>query len=495
MTSPSPTDQSPSSEAASLGQEMGKIILSPKPNTARLHQAMERLQQLGHEHRMTALAEIRKKAKENPNHPLASQLDGPPSRKYLANIKMLKEAAAHSHVDNNVEIQKAEKKLLEIMALASDRQRLIAHMLPVGAPLIDPQLLGQEIEKFAHTKHEPLASRYADWLGADLSGKNLDGANLQGAFLDGANLEGTSLVGANLENVSLVGANLSNAVLTGANLKGANLGGAYLTNTKLDKANLNEVIFDRAILDGTDCQGATMTETSFLGVQAISANFTDTDLSKSKWLGINKDADLEAIAKNLDFEKAISPLHIGGINFNGANLSFAILLGCVANDGIKMSKANLTKASFQLCSFNKADFSYAQFSNTSVVFGTSMTKSNFYNASIAASFFRGADLSQSNFHLARLDKSNFSLSNMTNCSVIQVSGSGTRFDRANLTNATFLSSKLIGGVFRNANISGTCFDDSNLTHADFSKSTATKATTFINANLSRALFTKSKSIQ
>ena len=172
MTSPSPTDQSPSSEAASLGQEMGKIILSPKPNTARLHQAMERLQQLGHEHRMTALAEIRKKAKENPNHPLASQLDGPPSRKYLANIKMLKEAAAHSHVDNNVEIQKAEKKLLEIMALASDRQRLIAHMLPVGAPLIDPQLLGQEIEKFAHTKHEPLASRYADWLGADLSGKN-----------------------------------------------------------------------------------------------------------------------------------------------------------------------------------------------------------------------------------------------------------------------------------------------------------------------------------
>jgi uncharacterized protein YjbI with pentapeptide repeats len=84
---------------------------------------------------------------------------------------------------------------------------------------------------------------------------------------------------------------------------------------------------------------------------------------------------------------------------------------------------------------------------------------------------------------------------MTNCSVIQVSGSGTRFDRANLTNATFLSSKLIGGVFRNANISGTCFDDSNLTHADFSKSTATKATTFINANLSRALFTKSKSIQ
>lgn len=218
----------------------------------------------------------------------------------------------------------------------------------------------------------------------------------------------------------MVGANLSNAVLTGANLEGANLGSAYLTNTKLDQANLNEVIFDKAFLDGTDCQGATMIETSFLGIQAISANFTDANLSKSKWLGINMDTDIEAIAKNLDLEKAISPLNIGGINFNGANLSFVIMLGCVANDGIRMSKANLIKASFQRCNFNKADFSNSQFSNTNVVLGTSITRSNFTNANISASFFRGADLSQSNFHLARLDKSNFSLSNMTNCSVIQV---------------------------------------------------------------------------
>jgi len=491
MTDSSPTNQPPGSEAASLGQEVGGLLLAPKINTVRLHQAVERLQQLGHEHRIAALAEIRKKAKENPTHPLALQLDGPPSRKYLANVKLLKEAAVNSHVDNKAELEKLEKKLKELTDFASQRQRLIAHMLPVGAPLINPQLLGQRIEKFAHSKHAPRASLYADWLGADLSRKNLDGANFQGAFLDGANLEGTSLIGANLKNVTLVGANLSNAVFTGANLKGANLGGANLTNTKLDKANLNEVIFDKAFLDGADCQGSNMIETTFMGIQAISANFSEANLKRSKWLGINKDADLEEISKSLNIDKAISPIDIGGINFTGANLSFAIMLGCVANDGIKMSKVNLRKASLQRCSFVKADFSYAQFANTNVVMETSIRQSNFTNAIMTASFFRGADLSQSSFHLARLDKSNFSLTNMTNCSAIQISGSATHFERANLTNATFLSSKLVGGIFRNANLSGTCFDDCDLTHSDFSKSTITESTAFINANLSRALLPSS----
>lgn len=490
MTDPSSTSQPPGNEAVSLGQEMGEIFLSPSPNVARLHAVTQRLQQLGHQHRMTALAEVHKKAKENPNHPLASQLAGPPSRKYLANIKALQEAAKHSHVDNKLELKKVEQQLMEIMELASSRQRLVAHMLPVGMPLMEPQLLGQKIEEFTHTEHGSLAARYADWLGADLSGKNLDGADLQGAFLDGANLKGTSLVGANLENTTLVGANLSNADLTNANLKGANLGGAYLHNTKFCKANLESVIFDKAYLDGTDCQAANMSKSSFLGLQAISANFTDANLTQSKWLGINADADLEKLMNSLDINEMITPLNIGGINFSGANLSYVTMLACIASNGVMMAKVNLTRTTLQHCNFHQADFSGAQFSGTNVVVGSNMTESNFSGAIISASFFRGANLSQSNFHLARLDKTNFSLTNMTNCSAIQVSASATHFDRADLTDATFLSSKMVGAIFRNANLAGTCFDDCDLTHADFSKATTTKSTTFINANLSRALLSQ-----
>ena len=50
---------------------------------------------------------------------------------------------------------------------------------------------------------------------------------------------------------------------------------------------------------------------------------------------------------------------------------------------------------------------------------------------------------------------------------------------------------MIGAAFRNSNLTGTCFDDCDLTHADFSRAKTTESTTFINANLSRALLPQS----
>lgn len=484
---------SPAAEASKLGEEVGVIMLSPKPNLVRLNELIKRLKELGDQQRKTALEAIRKKAKDNPKHPLATQLDGPPSRKYLPNIAALRSAEVNLkgiHLNN---LKNTEKNLTKALGIASARYRLTAHMMPVGLPLKNPEVIGQYIEQFASTTHDANASLFADWLGADLTGKNLNGAQLSGAFLDGAKLVGASLVGANLENATLVGADLTDADLSQANLKGANLGCAILKNTKLSKANLQGVIFDKAIMDGLDCQDTNMFKSSFLGIKCLSANFTNANLTQSKWMEMNFDVELEKLNPSIDsLDKMLLPLDIGGIDFTGANLSFALMLGCVAKNGIKMTKVNLAKASLQRCEFNKADFSGAQFASTNVVLGSTMTKTNFVGASITASFFREANLSESNFHLARLDKTNFSLANMTNCSLIQTSGSGTHFERANLTNATFLSSALVGGVFRNANISGTCFDDCDLTHADFSRAKTTESTTFINADLSRALLPQSR---
>ena len=493
LPTPAPTSLTPADESSKLGEELGAILVSPKPDVIRLNHLMQQLKELGDQQRKSALAEVRKKAKENPKHPLATQLDGPPSRKYLPSIKSIQEVAEHTHGKEKTTYQMSEKNLRKALAVASSRQRLIAHMLPVGLPLADPQLLGKKVEGFAHSQHAPNASLYADWLGANLSGKNLDGANLQGAFLDGANLQDASLIGANLENTTFVGANLSNTDLTKANLKGANLGGARLHNTKLHGANLEQVIFDKAYLDGVDCQDANMTKTSFLSIQCFGViNFTNANLSYSKWTGIDMEADLEKIsAKSPSINDVILPMDIGAINFTGANLSFAIMLGCTAKKGISMAKVNFSKASLQRCCFIEGDFSGAEFISTNVVLGSTMEKSNFVGAKINASFFHGANLSQSNFHLASLDKTNFSLANMQNCSLIQVSAAGSHFERASLFNATFLSSKMVGAIFRNANLTGACFDDCDLTHADFSKATSAKSPTFINANLSRALLPSS----
>lgn len=479
---------SPADEATKLGAELGAILVSAKPDSVRLNQLMQRLKELGDQQRKSVIAEVRKKAKEKPGHPLATQLDGPPSRKYLPNIKSIQEVAKHTPGKDKSMYQQSEKNLKKALAVASSRQRLIAHMLPVGLPLADPKLIGKHVEDFVHSHHATNASIYADWLGADLSGKNLDGANLQGAFLDGANLQGASLIGANLENATLVGANLSNTNFTRANLKGVNLGHSHLHNTKLCGANLEEVIFDKAHLDGLDCQSANMTKASFLSIQCNSANFTNANLSYSKWTGINMDADLEKISTKIpSVDDIILPMEIGGINFTGANLSFAIMLGCTAKKGIRMAKVNFSKASLQRCRFIEGDFSGAQFISTNVVLGSTMKKSNFESAKISACFFHGANLSQSNFHLASLDKTNFSLANMANCSLIQVSAAGSHFERANLLDATFLSSKMVGAIFRNASLTGTCFDDCDLTHSDFSKAKAARLPTFINANLSKAL--------
>lgn len=482
----------PGEEASQLGEELGSILVSEKPDVARLNALMQRLMELGNIQRKKAFEEIRKKAKSNPNHPLSTQLDGPPSRKYLPNIRSIREVASHTVGANKEQYLKTEKNLLNALAVASSRYRLMAHMMPIGLPLQSPQLLGDQIESFVKSKQASKSPIYADWLGADLSSRELDGANLQGAFFDGANFQGVSLVGANLENVSLAGANLSHANLTGANLKGANLGCANLFGTNLRDANLEGAIFDKATFEGLDCQGANMNKASFLSIHAISANFSNANLTHSKWTGINLDADMENMgAKAPSIDDVILPMDIGGIDFSGADLSFATLLGCVAKDGIQFTAANLSKASLQRCHFKKADFSKATFSSSSVVLGSTISESDFSSASITASFFHGANLSHSNFHLARLDKSNFSLTNMRGCSAIQVSASGSHFERANLTNVTFLSSKMVGAIFRNANVSGTCFDDCELTHADFSRASAASLPTFINANLSRVLFPSS----
>ena len=482
-----------SAEAKALGKEMGEILLSANPNLARLSEIMKRLKEIGDEHRKDVFASIKKKAQEKSPSPKISMLQGPPSRRFAETLKILRNAEHGVTGERLAKLQQSQKDLLAVLVASSERYRSTVHMSQIGMPLKDPKMIGDQVERYINSTHTANSAKFIDWLGADLSNRNLDGANLAGAFLDGAKLINTSLKGANLHNATLASADLSGADLTDADLRGVNFGEATFINTKVLKANLEGAIFDKAVLDGVDFEGSNMKNTSFIASQCLEGNFSQVDLTGSKWLGIDLNADLEKFSGKIptNIDDAIKPIDIGGLNFTGADLSFAMLLGCTAKNGIQMSHVNFSKASLQRCIFNGADFTKAKFASTNVILGSVMKKSNFEDAIISASFFRAVNLTQSNFHMARLDKTNFSLANMTNCSAIQVSAAGCRFERANLTNATFLSSKMVGAAFRNSNLTGTCFDDCDLTHADFTKAKTTQSTTFINANLSRALLPQS----
>lgn len=92
----------------------------------------------------------------------------------------------------------------------------------------------------------PMASRnlkYANLIGANLSGAKLIVASLSFTNLSGAKLIGANLSGANLSGAKLIVANLSGANLSDANLSDASLRGAYLSDANLNDANVNNAQF------------------------------------------------------------------------------------------------------------------------------------------------------------------------------------------------------------------------------------------------------------
>jgi len=122
---------------------------------------------------------------------------------------------------------------------------------------------------------------YTDLLGANLTGRGLEGDNLQYANLEGANLAGARLLGANLQYANLRGADLRGASLAGANLQYADLAGADLEGADLRGANLAFADLDGASLTGlgpgfgqaTNFDGANLFEALLAGAVCGTPNY------------------------------------------------------------------------------------------------------------------------------------------------------------------------------------------------------------------------------
>jgi uncharacterized protein YjbI with pentapeptide repeats len=93
---------------------------------------------------------------------------------------------------------------------------------------------------------------------------------------------------------------------------------------------------------------------------------------------------------------------------------------------------------------------------------------------------------------ANLNKSYFGAANMSNVDASFAKASSARFDRTDLTQATFANAQLTGALMVGANIKGACFDFSNLTHCDFTKADFDGHTSFVKAIQSQTKMPKAK---
>ncbi len=120
---------------------------------------------------------------------------------------------------------------------------------------------------------------WANLVGVDLNGANLEGAIMKLAFCRGGNLEGVNFKNANLYGINLEESNSTNAEMEGANLEGAHLRMADLSGANLRNANMKLTNLQHAVLNNTDLTGALkLTLEHFEEVKSISGAKLDSQI-------------------------------------------------------------------------------------------------------------------------------------------------------------------------------------------------------------------------
>lgn len=475
---------------AALSKELGEIAVSSKPNVPRFYEITKELQAFGHADRKVQLQKIQEQGKvPAPKAPQSLNL-GPPTRQYAALKTQLSKASSSNTASSGTSSQDVDQGLEKVLHAAVASYQKSAHLQALGAPLLEPEALSAAIEQHLQLKDQK--AQNMDWLGAVLDQKKLDGCNFAGAFLDGASFKACSLIGANFEGATLSSVDFTGANLRGANLKSANLGKANLTEADFTGAQLDKAILDMATFIETKFVNASLKKTSFLRSSLKSADFTGADLNSAKFLGIKVGVDALTLLQKpqINPKEFIEPIAFDGLNFTGANLSMTTLLGCEVKRGGQFKGANFSKSTLIKCKFNHSEFSAANFEGTKVALGAQLVRCNFEGANFKGAYFRGVNLNHSNFNFANLNSGHFSLANMTGISASKISAVNARFERTKLVQSTFIASNLIGASFRNSDLIGAKFDDSKMTHCDLSIIITDNKSSFINADLSRALLPK-----
>src|SRR5271169_3011924 len=111
----------------------------------------------------------------------------------------------------------------------------------------------EEIEQMLASHRLYLETEYheghrANFLSADLTGRDFSGLNLRGIKMDRAVLRGADFTGAHLQSANLIGAILREAHFDRADLSRARLSGANLASASLESACLAKVEMEFALM-------------------------------------------------------------------------------------------------------------------------------------------------------------------------------------------------------------------------------------------------------
>ncbi len=181
--------------------------------------------------------------------------------------------------------------------------------------------------------------KFGDLSDLNLSGKDLSQADLTGSNLGRCDLSRGTFAGTCFFSCDLRQADLSNAILSRADFRGAHMAGANLSGANMDAADFREgkimergefgllvnkplPAFPKGKDPTTNLSGAKLTHTSMAAIKAVSADFSDADLT-----GVILN---QANLSEANFDGAnLSKVDFTGADLSRANLSNSIMSGTI----------------------------------------------------------------------------------------------------------------------------------------------------------------------
>ncbi len=250
-------------------------------------------------------------------------------------------------------------------------------------------------------KKEAIIEKTLDFLEVNLSRKDLSGANLKFIVFRGANLEG-----AVLKNANLVGTEFSHSNLSGVDFSGAVFHEKIIRPTRGAEAHFFEIP-----KQGVDMERTRLPDGTYDVLKEFTVDFSNCDLRKAKFIGINTYFDKSdyfcilnfanskmsevdfsnsilrrMILKGLDISYSVfTNTDISNTEFEGTNLAHSSFINSICYN------TNFVGAEMDNCDFTKANLSY------SILRGTKLNNSNFRNANLTGVDLSGAELVEADF--------------------------------------------------------------------------------------------------
>lgn len=342
-----------------------------------------------------------------------------------------------------------------------DTYRQSAHLQDPAPPL--PPAASQAARERVQ-RAVPQAESFVgvDLTGADLSGMELRGADLHDAWLESTILDGGDLRGASLPRAVLAHASLRKVRLDGADLSAANLGHAVLHDACLAEANL---------------QGAQLTEADLGRASLRGARLHEATLHRT----VLTDADLSEIESE---QLTLVEVQATGVRLSGARLPRAVFVKLDLR-GADLSSALLTGATFVGCNLSEVNLAQADLSGARFVDGCQLTGAVLVGAKLAMTNLRGSAMRGCDLSQALLDGADLSECDLAEAKLYRAVARGTRFERADLHDASLVAANLMHASFIHAVIRGADLRGSNLFAADMARVRTDERVQLEGANLTR----------